>query len=109
MQVLWQKKGTVIRNLNSIQNFGAIDVLCTDKTGTLTQDKIVLQYHLDIDGNENKRVLHHAFLNSYYQTGLKNLMDVAVIRKTNPKKNSRLKLLTIKKSMKFPLTLIVDA
>jgi len=76
------KKGTVIRNLNSIQNFGAIDVLCTDKTGTLTQDKIVLQYHLDIDGNENKRVLHHAFLNSYYQTGLKNLMDVAVIEAT---------------------------
>ncbi|MBP2099726.1 magnesium-translocating P-type ATPase [Enterococcus rivorum] len=73
------KKGTIIKNLNSIQNFGAIDILCTDKTGTLTQDKIILEYHLDCDGNEDKRVLRHAFFNSYYQTGLKNLMDVAII------------------------------
>lgn len=73
------KEGTIIRNLNSIQNFGAIDVLCTDKTGTLTQDKIVLHYHLDIDGNHNDRVLRHGYLNSFYQTGLKNLMDIAVI------------------------------
>lgn len=73
------KEGTIIRHLSSIQNFGAIDVLCTDKTGTLTQDKIVLQYHLDIHGNDNDRILRHAYLNSYYQTGLKNLMDVAVI------------------------------
>lgn len=73
------KKGTVIKNINSIQNFGAIDVLCTDKTGTLTQDKIVLEYHLDLAGKEDNRVLRHAFFNSYYQTGLKNLMDVAII------------------------------
>lgn len=73
------KEGTIIRHLSSIQNFGAIDVLCTDKTGTLTQDKIVLQYHLDIEGKDNDRILRHAYLNSYYQTGLKNLMDVAVI------------------------------
>lgn len=73
------KKGTVIKNINSIQNFGAVDVLCTDKTGTLTQDKIILEYHLDCDGKENSRVLRHAYLNSYYQTGLKNLMDVAII------------------------------
>ena len=73
------KKGTIIKNINSIQNFGAIDVLCTDKTGTLTQDKIVLQYHLDADGKEDPRVLRHAYFNSYYQTGLKNLMDVAII------------------------------
>lgn len=73
------KKGTIIKNLNSIQNFGAIDVLCTDKTGTLTQDKIILEYHLDCDGHEDQRVLRHAYLNSYYQTGLKNLMDVAII------------------------------
>ncbi|XJS10418.1 magnesium-translocating P-type ATPase [Aerococcaceae bacterium WGS1372] len=73
------KEGTIIRHLSSIQNFGAIDVLCTDKTGTLTQDKIVLQYHLDIEGNDNDRILRHAYLNSYYQTGLKNLMDVAII------------------------------
>ncbi|MBO1300251.1 MULTISPECIES: magnesium-translocating P-type ATPase [unclassified Enterococcus] len=73
------KKGTVIKNLNAIQNFGAIDVLCTDKTGTLTQDKIILEYHMDCEGNENERVLRHAYLNSYYQTGLKNLLDVAII------------------------------
>lgn len=73
------KKGTVIKNLNAIQNFGAIDVLCTDKTGTLTQDKIILEYHMDCEGNENDRVLRHAYLNSYYQTGLKNLLDVAII------------------------------
>ena len=73
------KKGTIVKNLNSIQNFGAIDILCTDKTGTLTQDKIILEYHLDVDGKEDSRVLKHAFFNSYYQTGLKNLMDKAII------------------------------
>lgn len=72
-------KGTVIKNLNAIQNFGAIDVLCTDKTGTLTQDKIILEYHMDCEGKEDDRVLRHAYLNSYYQTGLKNLLDVAII------------------------------
>ena len=74
--------GTIIKNLNAIQNFGAIDVLCTDKTGTLTQDKIILEYHLDCDGEEDHRVLRHAYLNSYYQTGLKNLIDVAIIEST---------------------------
>ncbi|MEG0794097.1 MAG: magnesium-translocating P-type ATPase [Anaerovoracaceae bacterium] len=73
------KKKTVVKNLNSIQNFGAIDVLCTDKTGTLTQDKVVLEYHLDIHGNEDERVLRHGFLNSFHQTGLKNLMDIAIL------------------------------
>ncbi|MDR1606216.1 MAG: magnesium-translocating P-type ATPase [Streptococcaceae bacterium] len=73
------KEGTIIKNLNAIQNFGAIDVLCTDKTGTLTQDKIILEYHLDCNGQEDQRVLKHAYLNSYYQTGLKNLLDVAII------------------------------
>ncbi|MEG2441406.1 MAG: magnesium-translocating P-type ATPase [Acetivibrio sp.] len=73
------KKKTVIKNLNSIQNFGAMDVLCTDKTGTLTQDKVVLEYHLDIHGNEDERVLRHGFLNSFHQTGLKNLMDIAIL------------------------------
>ena len=77
------KRGTVIKNINSIQNFGAIDVLCTDKTGTLTQDKIVLQYHLDADGKEDTRVLKHAYFNSFYQTGFKNLMDVAIIEAAN--------------------------
>jgi len=73
------KKKTVVKSLNSIQNFGAMDILCTDKTGTLTQDKVVLEYHLDIHGKEDARVLRHAFLNSFYQTGLKNLMDVAIL------------------------------
>lgn len=76
------KNGTIIKNINAIQNFGAIDVLCTDKTGTLTQDKIILEYHLDCDGEEDSRVLRHAYLNSYYQTGLKNLLDVAIIEST---------------------------
>jgi Mg2+-importing ATPase len=79
--VAMSKRKTIIKNLNSIQNVGAIDILCTDKTGTLTQDKVVLMYHLDIHGEEDARVLRHAFLNSYYQTGLKNLMDVAIINK----------------------------
>lgn len=80
--VTMSKKKTIIKNLNSIQNFGAMDILCTDKTGTLTQNKVILEYHLDVHGKENNRVLKHAFLNSYYQTGLKNLMDVAIIEKT---------------------------
>ncbi|WP_107309618.1 magnesium-translocating P-type ATPase [Aerococcus sp. HMSC10H05] len=75
-----KEEGTIVRNLQGIQNFGAIDVLVTDKTGTLTQDNIVLQHHLNIDGEESNRVLRHAYLNSYYQTGLGNLMDKAIIR-----------------------------
>lgn len=77
--VAMAKHKTVVKRLNAIQNFGAMDILCTDKTGTLTMDKIVLERHLDIHGNEDDRVLRHAYLNSYYQTGLKNLMDVAVL------------------------------
>lgn len=73
------KKKTIVRHINSMQNFGAMDVLCTDKTGTITQDKVVLERYLDIHGNEDERILRHAFLNSYYQTGLKNLMDVAIL------------------------------
>lgn len=73
------KEGTIVRNLHGIQNFGAINLLVTDKTGTLTQDNIILQYHLDIEGLESERVLRHAYLNSKYQTGLGNLMDKAII------------------------------
>ena len=73
------KKKTIVKNLNSIQNLGSMDVLCTDKTGTITQDKVVLEQYLDIHGNEDERILRHAFLNSYFQTGLKNLMDIAII------------------------------
>lgn len=80
--VSMSKKQTIVKNLNSIQNFGAIDVLCTDKTGTLTQDKVVLEYHLNVNGEDDARVLRHAYLNSYFQTGYKNLMDLAIISKT---------------------------
>lgn len=75
------KRRIIVKRLNSIQNFGAMDILCTDKTGTLTEDKIVLEDYLDVLGNENNRVLRHGFLNSYYQTGLKNLLDLAVIHR----------------------------
>lgn len=91
--VSMSKKKVVIKNLNSIQNLGSIDVLCTDKTGTLTQDKVVLEYNLDINGNEDDRILRHAFLNSYYQTGLKNLIDVAIINRTKELSDSNPDLL----------------
>lgn len=71
--VAMSKEKVIVKNLNSIQNLGAIDILCTDKTGTITEDNIVLQYHLDVDGISDNRVLGYGFLNSYYQTGLKNL------------------------------------
>ena len=73
------KKDVIVKRLNAIQNFGAIDVLCTDKTGTLTQDKVILERHIGVDGDENQAVLEYAWLNSHYQTGLKNLLDVAVL------------------------------
>ena len=73
------KKKTIVKSLDSIQSFGAMNILCTDKTGTLTEDKIVLERYLDIKGDEDLRVLKHAFLNSYFQTGLKGNIDEAVI------------------------------
>ncbi|MFC5404713.1 magnesium-translocating P-type ATPase [Cohnella soli] len=69
----------VVKRLNAIQNFGAMNILCTDKTGTLTQDKIIMEKHLDIHGHEDKKVLEYAYLNSLHQTGLKNLLDVAIL------------------------------
>ncbi len=80
--VSMSRRRAVVKNLNSIQDLGAMDILCTDKTGTLTQDQVVLEYHLDPAGEPDLRVLRHAFLNSYFQTGLKNLMDAAVIDRT---------------------------
>ncbi len=71
----------IVKDISAIQNLGAMDVLCTDKTGTLTQDKVILERHMDVMGNDDERVLRHAYLNSYFQTGLKNLIDVAVIDK----------------------------
>jgi len=73
------KKKVVVKRLPSIQNFGAIDVLCTDKTGTLTQDRVVLERNLDITGHTSEDVLNYTYLNSYYQTGLRNLIDRAVL------------------------------
>ena len=77
------KKKTIVKKLDSIQSFGAMNILCTDKTGTLTEDKIVLEKYLDIIGNEDLRVLKHAFLNSYFQTGLRSNIDEAVINRGN--------------------------
>jgi len=73
------RKKVIVKRLNAIQNFGAMDVLCTDKTGTLTQGKIVLEKHLDVNGEPNEKVLHYGYLNSYHHTGLKNLLDDAVL------------------------------
>lgn len=83
--VSMSKKKVIVKDLNAIQNLGAMDVLCTDKTGTLTQDEVVLEYSLDIHGKVDDRVLRHAFLNSYHQTGLKNLMDIAIVNHANEK------------------------
>lgn len=71
----------IVKRLDSIQNLGAIDVLCTDKTGTPTEDRIVLECHLDVNGREDARVLRYAFLNSYFSTGVKNLVDNAIIER----------------------------
>ena len=75
------KKKTIVKQLDSIQNFGAMNILCTDKTGTLTEDRIVLEKYLDIKGEEDLRILKHAFLNSSFQTGLKGNIDEAVINR----------------------------
>src|SRR5665647_2438148 len=70
----------IVKRLNAIQNFGAMDVLCTDKTGTITQGKIVLEKHLDVNGEDSEKVLHFGYLNSYHHTGLKNLLDEAILK-----------------------------
>jgi len=77
--VILSRQKVIVKRLDAIQNFGAMDVLCTDKTGTLTQDKIFLAHHTDVWGEDSDDVLEAAYLNSYYQTGLKNLLDVAVL------------------------------
>lgn len=93
--VFLSRKKVIVKRLDAIQNFGAMDVLCTDKTGTLTQDRIFLARHVDVWGDESDDVLELAYLNSYYQTGLKNLLDVAVLehaevhRELEPAKNYR--------------------
>ncbi len=77
------KHQTIVKTLSAIQTFGEMDVLCTDKTGTLTEDKIVLEKYMDLHGNDDPRILRHAYLNSYFQTGLKNLIDLAIINRAN--------------------------
>ena len=86
------KKKVIVKRLPSIQNFGAIDILCTDKTGTLTQDRVVMERHVDIIGNSSEEVLGYAYLNSYFQTGLRNLIDRAVLEHAdlNVEKDCRL-------------------
>jgi Mg2+-importing ATPase len=77
--VMMSKRKTIVKNLNAIQSFGAMNILCTDKTGTLTHDKIILERYLNVTGEEDMRVLRHAYFNSFFQTGLKNLMDKAIL------------------------------
>ncbi len=77
--VAMARRKTIVKRLNAIQNFGAMDILCTDKTGTLTQNKVILERHLNIHGEEDSQVLEYAWLNSFHQTGLKNLLDVAIL------------------------------
>ena len=89
------KKQTIIKDINAMQGFGSMDVLCMDKTGTLTQDKVVLEYHLNVNGEDDTRVLRHAYLNSYFQTGYKNLMDLAIIHRTEEEEAADPKLLDL--------------
>nr|WP_307905893.1 HAD-IC family P-type ATPase [Clostridium botulinum] len=77
------KKKVIVKKLNAIQNFGAMDILCTDKTGTITCGKVILEKHLNIYGNDSERVLKYGFINSFYQTGLKNIMDIAILEHKN--------------------------
>ena len=79
--VSMSKHKVIVKSLSAIQTFGEMDVLCTDKTGTLTEDKIVLEKYMNVHGDDDVRILRHAYLNSYFQTGLKNLIDVAIIHR----------------------------
>ena len=85
------KKKTIVKRLSSIQTFGQMNILCTDKTGTLTEDKVILEKYMDASGKESLRILKHAFLNSYFQTGLKNLIDVAIISRAEKENMNLLK------------------
>ena len=79
------RRKVVVKRLNSVQNFGAMDVLCTDKTGTLTQDKIILEHHYDVHGRKDDQILSLAWLNSFHQSGMKNLMDIAIVEHADEK------------------------
>ena len=84
--VSMSKHKVIVKTLSAIQTFGEMDVLCTDKTGTLTEDKIVLEKYIDVHGRDDMRILRHAYLNSYFQTGLKNLIDLAIINRASEQK-----------------------
>lgn len=85
------KNKTIVKRLSAIQTFGQMDILCTDKTGTLTEDEVVLEKYMDVTGRESMRILKHVFLNSYFQTGLKNLIDIAIISRAEKEKLNHLK------------------
>lgn len=85
------KHKVIVKSLGTIQTFGEMDILCTDKTGTLTEDRIILEKYINVHGDDDERVLRHAYLNSYFQTGLKSLIDVAVINRMNQKGLSDIK------------------
>lgn len=95
------KKKVIVRRLNAIQNFGAMDILCTDKTGTITQGKIILERHLDVTGKTSEKTLEYGYLNSYFQTGLKNLLDVAVLKHSDLE-NSLIKSQNVLKIEEIP-------
>ncbi|MCZ9939956.1 magnesium-translocating P-type ATPase [Brachyspira hyodysenteriae] len=106
--VSMSKQKTIIKNLNSIQSFGAMNILCTDKTGTLTMDKISLKHYFDINGNENKNVLELAYLNSYFQNGYRNVLDNAIIEyiEHNEKNFNNKELENYKKINEIPFDFI---
>ena len=83
------RKKVIVKRLNSIQNLGAMDVLCTDKTGTLTLDRVILEQHCDVVRNEDDDVLMLAYLNSHFQTGLKNVLDRAILEHSECRKRTR--------------------
>ena len=85
------KKKTIVKRLDSIQSFGAMNILCTDKTGTLTEDDIVLEKYLDLYGKDNKKVLNYVFLNAFFQTGLKGSIDQAVLKRAEKENITALK------------------
>lgn len=106
--VSMSKQKTIIKNLNSIQSFGAMNILCTDKTGTLTMDKISLKHYFDVNGNENKNVLDLAYLNSYFQNGYRNVLDNAIIEyiEHNEKNFNNKELENYKKINEIPFDFI---
>ena len=85
------RKKVIVKKLNGIQNLGAINILCSDKTGTLTQNKVILEKHIDVAGRENEKILYYAYLNSYFQSSLRNLLDEAIFEHIDETSSNRLK------------------